>query len=69
MEIYKITAEEWEEYNKIYVESRKNADDFEKDSIYNSIASIIPFKRRGKRTITTFEECKQAAINLGEYLS
>ena len=38
--------------------------------IYNEgISSVIPFNRRGKKVIKTWEDAKEAAISLSKYLS
>jgi hypothetical protein len=35
----------------------------------SGIASVIPFKMRGAKVIETWDEAKQAAINMSKYLS
>jgi len=62
--------DEWIEYLKSHEEGnildKKNG--YIKDREENPISDYIPFKRRGKKTIETWEEAKQAAINIHRYL-
>ena len=64
------TEEEWNEFNSKFQKSIKNADEFDMKHIYNEgIASVIPFNKRGKKIIKTWEDAKEAAISLSKYLS
>jgi hypothetical protein len=64
------TQEEWDGYNKKYQDNLNKADKFDKDWMtVDGIASVIPFNRRGKQVIKTWEEAKEAAINISKYLS
>lgn len=64
------TEEEWIEFNSKFKKSVKNADEFDMKHIYNEgISSVIPFNRRGKKVIKTWEDAKEAAISLSKYLS
>jgi hypothetical protein len=64
------TEEEWNEFNSKFQKSIKNADEFDMKHIYNEgISSVIPFNRRGKKVIKTWEDAKEAAISLSKYLS
>lgn len=64
------TQEEWDGYYKKYQESLKRADEFDKKWMtVDGIASVIPFNRRGKKVIETWDEAKEAAINVSKYLS
>ena len=64
------TEEEWNEFNSKFQKSIKNADEFDMKHIYNEgIASVIPFNKRGKKIIKTWEDSKEAAISLSKYLS
>jgi hypothetical protein len=63
--------EEWDKYkklaNKREIGNRK--DGWLDEGKEFEIASIIPFNRRGKITIRTWEQAEQAAINMSNYLS
>jgi hypothetical protein len=62
--------EEWNKYHKAYQKSLKKADDFDKKWIYkDGIKAVIPFNKRGSKVIETWEEAKQAAINMSKHLS
>jgi hypothetical protein len=64
------TQEEWDGYYKKYQDSLSKADKFDKDWMtVDGIASVIPFNRRGKKIIKTWEDAKEAAISLSKYLS
>jgi len=64
------TQEEWDKYYKEYQDSLKGADEFNKDWMtVDGIASVIPFNRRGKKVIETWDEAMEAAINVSKYLS
>jgi hypothetical protein len=64
------SQKEWDGYYKKYQKSLKNADEFDKKWIYNDgISSVIPFNRRGKKVIKTWQDAREAAINLSKYLS
>jgi hypothetical protein len=62
---------EWDKYKKLAnkAEIRNRKDGWLKDGDEFEIASIIPFNRRGKITISTWGEAEQAAINMSNYLS
>ena len=63
--------EEWDKYKKLAnkAEIRNRKDGWLGDGEEFEIASIIPFNRRGKETIKTWEQAEQAAINMSNYLS
>ena len=63
--------EEWDKYKKLAnkAEIRNRKDGWLKDGDEFEIASIVPFNRRGKITIQTWEQAEQAAINMSNYLS
>ena len=64
------TQEEWDGYYKKYQDSLSKADEFDKKWIVSDgIASVIPFNKRGKKVIKTWEDAKEAAISLSKYLS
>jgi hypothetical protein len=64
------TQEEWDGYNKKYQVSLSKADEFDKKWIVSDgIASVIPFNKRGKKVIKTWEDAKEAVISLSKYLS
>ena len=61
--------EEFEMYWKKFTNGLSNADEFDKKWIYgDGIKSVMPFNRRGKKVIETWEEAMQAAINVSKYL-
>lgn len=58
---------EWEKYKR----ERFNTNEMKRKLGIDGktkISDVIPFKRRGKKTIKTWEEAEQAAINLSNYL-
>jgi hypothetical protein len=65
------TEKEWAEFEKKFQKSLANAEDdldrkwIEKDGI----SHVIPFRLRGPKLIETWEEARQAAINMSKYLS
>jgi hypothetical protein len=63
--------EEWDKYKKLAkkAEIRNRKDGWLEEGEEFEIASIIPFNRRGKITIRTWEQAEQAAINMSNYLS
>jgi hypothetical protein len=63
--------EEWDKYKKLAnkAEIRNRKGGWLKDGDEFEIASIIPFNRRGKITIRSWEQAEQAAINMSNYLS
>lgn len=63
--------EEWNKYKKLALESetRNRKEGWLKEGEEFEIASIVPFNRRGKITIQTWEQAEQAAINMSNYLS
>ena len=62
--------EEFEMYWKKFTNGLSNADEFDKKWIYgDGIKSVMPFNRRGKKVIETWDEAMQAAINVSKYLS
>ncbi len=64
------TQEEWDGYYKKYQDSLSKTDEFDKKWIVSDgIASVIPFNKRGKKVIKTWEDAKEAAISLSKYLS
>jgi hypothetical protein len=62
---------EWTEFEKKFQKSLDNAeDDLDRKWMNESgISYVIPFKMRGPKVIETWEEAKQAAINMSKYLS
>jgi hypothetical protein len=60
----------WEmDYNRDVVEAVKEEDDWWLADIKSDgVGRYIPFNLRGKKTIETLEDAKQAAINLSKYL-
>jgi hypothetical protein len=61
---------EFDEYLNKFKKGLSNADEFDKKWIYgDGIKSVIPFNRRGKEVIKSWEQAKQAAINMSKYLS
>jgi len=63
--------DEWDKYKKLANEAeiRNRKEGWLKDGEEFEIASIVPFNRRGKITIETWEQAEQAAINMSNYLS
>jgi hypothetical protein len=63
--------EEWDKYKKLAREAeiRNRKDGWLEEDKEFEIASIIPFNRRGKITIQTWDQAEQAAINMSDYLS
>ena len=62
--------EEWDKYYEEYKKNLRNGDEFDRKWMtVDGIASVIPFNRRGKKVIETWEEAKEAAINVSKYLS
>ena len=62
--------EEFEMYRKKFTNGLSNADEFDKKWIYgDGIKSVMPFNRRGKKVIETWDEAMEAAINVSKYLS
>jgi hypothetical protein len=65
------TEKEWAKFEKKFLKSLANAEDdldrkwMEKDGI----SHVIPFRLRGPKAIETWEEARQAAINMSKYLS
>ena len=65
------TEKEWVEFEKKFQKSIDNAED---DSHRNwmeedGISYVVPFRLRGPKAIETWEEARQAAINMSKYLS
>ena len=64
------TQEEWDKFYQEYQKGLKNADPFDKKWMEDDgIAYVIPFKKRGRKVIETWQEALQSAINLSKYLS
>lgn len=65
------TEEEWEEFEIRFQKSLANAeDDLDRNWIKESgISHVIPFKMPGPKGIETWEEARQAAINMSKHLS
>ena len=61
--------EQWKEWEDYFNKKREEGDDFDRNSIYDEISSVIPFKLRGSKVIKSMDEAKQAAINMSKYLS
>lgn len=63
--------EEWEKFEVKFQKSLSNAeDDLERKWMKESgISYVIPFRLRGPKLIETWEEARQAAINMSKYLS
>lgn len=62
------TAHEWADYEKKRVEAqlRNVAEGWEGEV---PISDVMPFKRRGKIVIDTWEQALEAAVNMSRYLS
>jgi hypothetical protein len=61
---------EWKEWQAKYDKKLSEADDFDRKWLEeDGIGSVIPFSKRGKIEIITWEQARQAAINLSKYLS
>ena len=65
------SKEEWREFEIKFQKSLANAeDDLERKWMKESgISYVIPFKMRGPKVIETWEEAREAAINMSKYLS
>ena len=65
------TRQEWEGFMRDYQRALDKAeDDLERKWIKESgVSYIVPFRMRGPKLIETWEEAKQAAINMSKYLS
>jgi len=65
------SKEEWKEFEIKFQKSLANAeDDLERKWMKESgISYVIPFKMRGPKVIETWEEAREAAINMSKYLS
>jgi hypothetical protein len=61
---------EWKEWETSYNRKLKEADDFDRKWLEeDGIGSVIPFRKRGAIEIVTWEQARQAAINLSNHLS
>lgn len=62
---------EWAKYENAFQKSLANAeDDLDRRWMNESgISYVIPFKMRGPKIIETWDEARQAAINMSKYLS
>jgi hypothetical protein len=61
---------EWAGWKLKYDKNLSESDDFDKKWMLESgISSVIPFKKRGKKVIETWEEALQAATNMSNELS
>ena len=62
---------EWAKYEKAFWKSLANAeDDLDRKWMNESgISYVIPFKMRGPKIIESWDEARQAAINMSKYLS
>jgi len=61
---------EWKEWETSYNRKLKEADDFDRKWLEeDGIGSVIPFRKRGAIEIVTWEQARQAAINLSSHLS
>lgn len=64
------TQEEWDKFYQEYQKGLERADPFDKKWMEDDgISHVIPFNKRGSKVIETWEEAKQAAINISKYLS
>lgn len=69
------TKEEWEEFKVKREESIVNnlkegwVETREEAEAESTIVNVVPFNKRGKTTIETWEQAEQAAINMSNYLS
>jgi hypothetical protein len=65
------TEKEWAKFEKKFQKSLANAeDDLDRRWIEeDGISHVIPFRLRGPKLIETWEEARQAAINMSKYLS
>ena len=63
------TQLEWDKYYEKYQKSLKKSDDFDKKWMEeDGIGYVMPFNRRGSKTITMWNEAKEAATNMSKYL-
>lgn len=62
-------AKQWKEWKDKYDKAYANGDDFDRENIYDTISSVIPFRFRGNIIISSMNNAKQAAINVSKYLS
>lgn len=63
-------TEEWNEWQAQYQKRLDEADAFDRKWLEeDGIGSVIPFRKRGSIEILTWEQARQAAINLSKYLS
>lgn len=61
---------EWAGWVEEFDAKMDKADPFDRSWLERSgISSVIPFRMRGAKVIETWEEAKQAAINMSKYLS
>jgi hypothetical protein len=65
------SEKEWAKFEKKFQKSLANAeDDLDRKWIEeDGISHVIPFRLRGPKLIETWEEARQAAINMSKYLS
>ena len=64
------TEDEWNGYMKKFSESYRTGDDFDQEWLFvDGIKSVVPFNRRGNKTITNWGDALTAAINMSKYLS
>jgi hypothetical protein len=65
------TEKEWTEFERKFQKSLDNAeDDFDRNWMEeDGISCVIPFRLRGSKLIETWDEARQAAINMSKYLS
>jgi len=65
------TEKEWTEFEKKFQKALDNAkDDSHRDWMEEEgISYIVPFRLRGPKAIETWEEAKQAAVNMSGHLS
>jgi hypothetical protein len=61
---------EWMGFESDFHKAYEKGDDLDKKWMDESgVGHVIPFKLRGPKVITRFDECREAAINMSKYLS
>jgi hypothetical protein len=64
------TKEQWKIFEKKFEKSIRKSDDFNRKWLErDGISSVVPFRLHGSKVIKTWDEAKQAAINLSKHLS
>jgi hypothetical protein len=61
--------DEWNKYMKKFAESYRTGDDFDQEWLFiDGVKSVVPFNRRGSKTIRNWGDALTAAINMSKYL-